>query len=179
VTRLRVVLFRQPAGGLHHPRVEHLELGLDTDFPHLEKEPLHQRERVLEHLVAEVDRPGGQRGHLRLQIERLDPLLLRHPHRSPGRGLDDDVRRRPLDGVDGPGEVVAALRRGPVLVADMQVDDGGACLPAPGHLLRDLVGGERQMGLPLSGQLSSDGSDRDHQGVHPEKGTAWGRRPGR
>jgi hypothetical protein len=151
------------------PQVEQLELGDDPQFLGAPVQLHHERPRVHEDLVAEVDRPAGQRARVRRGLQHPQPVLVGVGDRAPGRQLDDQpgVLAQGLDGVAQPGGVQG---RPGLLVADVHVDHGGlgglAVLGRADELLqRD--GKLRHVGLGGLGAGRRHGDERrcSHSGI--------------
>ena len=89
----RAVGVQQPVQRGHVAEVEQLELRDDLGGLGALVELDHERPRVLEDVVAEVDRAAGQRARVRLGVEDPQPVLQGVGDRSAGAQLDDQGGR--------------------------------------------------------------------------------------
>jgi hypothetical protein len=86
--RFEHALLHQRLGVVQHRGIEDLDLGLHLVGQHVLGKVVDQLRRVLVDDGREIDRAGGERGHVRLQLDRR-AALLRGPAASAGRELDD------------------------------------------------------------------------------------------
>ncbi len=101
-----------------------LELGHHAELLGPLVEVAHERPRVGEDLVAEIDRAAGQRAGVGSRLEHTQPVAEHVGDRSAGRQLHDEAGGLPqgLHRLGEPAEVERGVR---VLVTDVHVDHGG------------------------------------------------------
>jgi hypothetical protein len=157
--------------------VEQLELRHDLQLLGAPVELHHERPRVHEDLVAEVDRAARQRAGVRPGLQNAQPVLVRVGDRAAGGQLDDQIRalaQRPHR-VAQPGQV----ERGPgVVVPDVHVDDrrpGGLALLGR---LDEFVKGDGQGRDVRLGGLRAGRRHRDERHCsHARQYRLWGTTP--
>ena len=139
----RAMGVEQPVHRRHVADVEQFELRDDLADLCLLVELDHERPRVHEDVVAEVDGPAGQRAGVGLGLEDPQPGRVAVVHRAAGRQLNDQ-RRLLADGLDGvgqPGQIQGRLGLG---VPDVDVDHGRAGRLAGLGGTHQLIEGDRQ-----------------------------------
>ena len=149
-------LVDQPARGIKHGEVEHLDFGLDAALQHLLGHAGDQLGMVLVDSVGEIDRAGGQGSHVGLQVKRLAAQGLIAPAAAGGE-LDDHARAMLGDAFLDHGEQRRVRRRGLVFVAHMDMGQGRPRLE--GLMGRfDLLGGSHRHGgiISLAGHRAGD-----------------------
>ena len=149
--------------------VVHLDLGLDVQLAHALGELVHLHGRVAELEVADGHGARIQGGHGGLRLDDLRAVFVGH---AAAGGELHDARARFAHQIDGPprhaevgGEVV--------VLAQVDVDDGGAGLVGLPGALRDLLRGARhRRGLLAGGGGTGErgGDDRVHGRV-----SSWSR----
>ena len=107
--------------------VETLDLGFHIMFHHLGSQPVDQIWRVLVDAAGEVVRPDRKRGHIGSQWQHAAACLA-CPRPPAGRELDDHTGAMLFQTFLEACEFLGVGRRRAVIVADMRVADGGACL---------------------------------------------------
>jgi len=153
--------------------VEALELGPGAPLPERLAHAAQERQVALEDPVAEVDRAAVEARHLRVELERLQPLVaLRAPAGASRRQVDDRVAAGLADAVDQHAEGVDVLRRRAVLLARVQMQHRRARPPGGHGLVDDLARRRRQVRSRLGVRGLAPG-DRalDDDGVGHAKGT--------
>ena len=147
-------------------QLEALVLGLDAVFQHTLAESAHGGHGVVEHLVAEVAGAAVQRGHLGEQLGGLQTLLGGHAGGAAGGGDHDDVGQLLADGVHDHPEALAVLGGGAVVLADMDVQNGGTGLVGGLGLADHLLHGVGHGGILRLGDLGAADSGGDNQLFH-------------
>src|SRR3954469_23413630 len=154
-------LLREPEAALDVAYVVALQLRNDAPRAHPRGELPHHRKRIQEDVLAEVERPGVEGRHLRTALERLGPLLRRHSHRAARARLHDHVAAS-ADRPDRLFEERTVLGGRPVVLAYVQVDDGGAGRGALRGFLPELLGRDGEIRrLRAGGLRAADGRRED------------------
>ena len=139
--------------GVDVAELEALILGLDAVFDHALAEGAHGGHGIVEDLITEVAGAAVQSGHLGEQLGGLQTLLGAHAGGAAGGGDHDDVRQLLADSVHDDLEAIAVLGGGTVVLADMDVQDGGAGLVGGLGLADHLLHGVGDSGAVFLGDL--------------------------
>ena len=152
--------------GVDVAQLEALVLGLDVVLQHALAESAHGGHGVVEHLVAEVAGAAVQSGHLGEQLGGLQTLLGGHTGGAAGGGDHDNVGQLLADGVHDHPEALAVLGGGAVVLADVDVQNGGAGLVGGLGLADHFLHGVGNGGILLLGDLSAADSSGNDQLFH-------------
>ena len=113
---------------------------------HAGRQPGDEIGRVFVDRVGKVHRARGERGHVRRKMQHAAPLL-RLAAAAAGRELDDDSGTAPADAVLECGETGGIGTGVLVLIADMDMDERGACRKSLGSRFDLLGNGTGRAGL--------------------------------
>jgi len=149
-----------------HRQIEDLDLRLDVELAHLQGEVVDQLRRIFIDDRREIDRAGGERGHVRT-VDEAQSALGRATPATSRRELHDHAGTVLADAVLNRGVALGVGGRPPHLVAHVDVDQGRASLE---RFLRalDLFGRrDRNCGVVLLGRLAPrDGHGDDRRSRH-------------
>ena len=148
--------------------LEALVLGLDTLLDHAFAEGAHGGHSVVEDIVAEVAGTAVEGSHLghRSGVGAVETLIGGHTHGAAGRGNKDDVGASLEDSLGALLEAHVALGGCAVVLADMQVHDGGTGVDSALSLADDLLHGVRHIGVLLFGDFRAADGGGDYQFIH-------------
>ncbi len=148
--------------------LEALVFGLYTLLNHAFAEGAHGGHRIVEDIVAEVAGTAVEGGHLRHGggVGRVESLVGGHTHRAAGRWDKDDVRAGLEDGFGALLEAHVALGGRTVVLAHMQVDDGGTGVDGALCFAHYLLDGVGYVGVLLFGDFRAADGGGDDKFVH-------------
>ena len=150
--------------GLEVAHLEAFIFGLDALFDHTLAEGTHSGHSVVEDVVAEIAGTAVEGGHFGdgRGVGRVETLVGGHTHGTAGRGNEDDVGALFEDGLGAFLEADVALGGGTVVLADVEVDDGGAGIDGRLGFADYFFNGVRNIGVLLFGDFcAADGGSDD------------------
>jgi hypothetical protein len=164
--RLEHAFFHQRPGVVEHRHVEDLDLGLHVVGQHVLGKVVDQLRRVLVDDGREIDRAGGERGHVRLQLDRRAAFLGRAAAAS-GRELDNHAGAMLEDARLHLAEPVDVGARLALQVAHMDVHQARPRLERLVRALHLFRGMDRHGGiLRLARLAAGDRYGDDRWGAH-------------
>ena len=154
--------------GLQVAHLEAFVFGLDAFLDHALAEGAHGGHGVVEDVVAEVAGAAVQRGHLghRGGVGRVQTLVGGHADGAAGAGNEDDVGALFEDGLGALLEALVALRGGAVVVAHVEVHDGGAGVNGALGFAHNLLHGVGHIGVLLFGDFGAADGGGDDEFIH-------------